>query len=63
MGAEMAFRFVHATTTENVPSMELRDDDVDGREAIVTAIFSYRAYQHHCEASARARSSDEGEAA
>jgi hypothetical protein len=44
MGGQMTFRLVHAHYDQKTlrAYVELRDDDADGGEAIVTAIFSYR---------------------
>jgi hypothetical protein len=44
MGVRMAFRLVHAQYDRKSlrAYVELRDDDADGGEVIVTAIFSYR---------------------
>ena len=44
MGVRMAFRLVHAQYDRESRRayVELRDDDADGGEVIVVAIFSYR---------------------
>ena len=44
MGAPMVFRLVHAQYERNSRRayVELREDDADGGELIVTAIFTYR---------------------
>ena len=44
MGAPMVFRLVHAQYERNSRRayVELREDDADGGEVIVTAIFTYR---------------------
>ena len=44
MGAEMTFRLVHANYDKETRRayVELRDNDADGDEMIVAAIFSYR---------------------
>ena len=44
MGGQMAFRLVHAHHDRKIlrAYVELRDEDTDGGEVIVSAIFSYR---------------------
>jgi hypothetical protein len=44
MGGQMPFRLVHAHYDRKTlrAYVELREDDADGGEVIVTAIFSYR---------------------